>query len=619
MPATGLLMGVIVDALDGRPVANAQVTLGGAVAVRSPVEVLTDTEGRFVFMDLPRGTYTIIATKPGYADGAHGRRRPMGLGQALTLADAERIGDLKIPIWKHAVITGRITDESGEPLVGVGARVLQRTIVAGKRKLMPGAEARTDDRGVYRIASLTPGDYVVVVPATQATAPVSIVDLYVQRRLAPSVPANSDFLREFSFSGAVPTMSLFEKHRDATQGALAFLSTGGGVRAAVAPPSTGEGRMHVYPTQYYPAASTSGEAVAITLRSGEERTGVDVQLKLVATSRVSGTVTRPDGPGMVVLSLTPDTDDLSTEAGLETATTLSDETGRFTFLGVPAGRYQLRAFSMLVPAGGGSSRGAPPPAASRGAAPVAPLSALGGFTLWSTQTITVGATDISDLAIAVRAGFRLSGQAEFTGVRAAPTPDLVRRMSAMFDPADGRPLVASTIGRGQFDEGGRLSTYQLPPGRYYLRINNAPVGWALKSATVNGRDISNVPVTLDRDVSGVVVTFTDRPSALAGQVSAVSGAPDGSATVLVFPSDPAAWTDSGDFPRRLQAIRVNRDGSYRLVGLPAGEYFVIAIHDESSANWQDPAALKAMTTLATRVTIAEGESRSLPLKTTVVR
>jgi hypothetical protein len=139
---TGLLMGVIVDPLDGQAVPNAQVTLGGATSTVRTTNVLTDADGRFVFMDLPRGTYTITATKPGYAEGALGRRRPMGLPQPLALAEAERIGDLRIPIWKHAAITGRIVDEAGEPMVAIAVRVLQRTLVAGRRKLTPGATAR---------------------------------------------------------------------------------------------------------------------------------------------------------------------------------------------------------------------------------------------------------------------------------------------------------------------------------------------------------------------------------------------------------------------------------------------------------------------------------------------
>ena len=73
---TALLMGVIVDPLDNQPVPDAEVKLGGTPTPVGTTVVLTDNEGRFVFMDLPKGVYTITATKPGYAEGAHGRRRP---------------------------------------------------------------------------------------------------------------------------------------------------------------------------------------------------------------------------------------------------------------------------------------------------------------------------------------------------------------------------------------------------------------------------------------------------------------------------------------------------------------------------------------------------------------
>jgi hypothetical protein len=376
--------------------------------------------------------------------------------------------------------------------------------------------------------------------------------------------------------------------------------------------------MFVYPTQYYPAVSTAADATAIALRPGEERAGVDLALKLTATSRVSGRVAGPDGPLVAALTLAHDSDDLSTDAGLETATTMSDAAGRFTFLGVPGGRYRLTAIWAQVPVGGGGSRGAPPPATARAPVNAAPLPVLGGSTLSATQTISVGATDVSDLAITVRAGFRISGQAEFVGAAAQPAPDVVRRMTATFDPADARPLVSATIGRGQFDDRGQLSSYQLPPGRYYLRINNAPPGWTLKIATVNGRDISNLPVTLERDVTGVAIAFTDRPSSLGGQVQNASGAPDPAATVLIFPADSGGWSDTGGFPRRLRAVRVDRDGRYRTEGLPAGDYLVVAVADESSMNWQDPDVLRALARAATTIALGDGESRSVPLKTTAV-
>src|SRR5262249_17348709 len=125
---TGLLMGVIVDALTDQPVANAEVTLDGAPTVRLTTRQLTDTDGHFVFFDLPKGIYRITATKAGYAEGGFGRRRPSGLTQTLTLADGGRIGDLRIPIWKYGAIAGTIRDEAGDPMIDVAVRVLQRTV-----------------------------------------------------------------------------------------------------------------------------------------------------------------------------------------------------------------------------------------------------------------------------------------------------------------------------------------------------------------------------------------------------------------------------------------------------------------------------------------------------------
>jgi hypothetical protein len=612
-PSTGLLMGVIVDSVTEQPAANAQVVLGGAVSGVGNINVLTDAEGRFVFLDLPSGTYTLTVTKAGYADGAYGRRRPGGRTQTLALATAERIGDIKIPIWKHAVITGTIRDEFGEPMVNVPVRVLIPTVIAGRPRMAPGPVARTDDRGVYRIRSLTPGDYAVVVPSTQTTAPQSVIDQWARGR--GSSPG--DLGRDLSFSGASDALNLLGRP-DASipkVGSLAFASASGNMRTAVSLRSV-NGRLFVYPTQYFPGAMSAAQATLINVRSGEERAGVDVQLRTVATSRVAGTVTGPSGPLIAAMTLVPDPSELSTDAGLETARTLSDAEGRFTFLGVPPGRYQLRAIRAEIPPNPGVSRGAPPPT-PRPATKGPPPPTLPGYTLSATQSIAVDSSDIGDLVVAVRPGFRISGRAEFSGAT-PPDPELVRRMSAAFDPADARPLVTTIIGRGQFQDDGQLWSYQLTPGRYYLRINNPPIGWTLKSAMWNGRDISNVPLELDRDVDGVVITFTNRPSAVSGQVQNVAGAPDASATVLIFPAESGSWVDYGDLPPRLRAVRVDKDGRYVATGFPAGNYLVAAIAEEASAHWQDPKTLQALARVATAITLADGESRQVGLKTLTV-
>lgn len=611
---TGVLVGVIVDAIDNKPVVSAEVTLGGASAAVPNTQLLTDAEGQFVFLDLPKSVYTITATKAGYADGAYGRRRPLGLTQTLALADGERLGDVKIPIWKFGAITGTIRDEAGEPMVEAPVRVLLRTIVAGKRRLTPGAITRTDDRGVYRIASLTPGDYVVAVPSTQASAPQSVVELYRNGRGAVNGVIGRDVLQDFNSMNVTEAFELFIRPNIMKVGDLAFVSSSasGVMRAGVAPMPSTDGRIFVYPSQYHAAATAIAQATPVTVRSGEERAGVDVQLKLSPSARVSGVVTGPDGPLMVAMTLAPGTDDLSTDASFETATTMSDAAGRFTFLGVPPGRYQLRAFKLRIPPGGSSRGGAPPPSREQTAQTAA--ASADGFTWSSTQSIGVNATDIEGLAVTLRSGFRLSGRAEFKGA-SPPAPELVRRMSASFDPADARPPVSSIIGRGQFQDDGQVSSYQLPPGRYYLRVTNPPSGWTLKTAMWNGQDISNTPVRLDRDVSGVVITFTDRSAAISGQVQTASSAPDPSATVLIYPADPNSWADYGAFPRRLRAIRVNRDGRFEAVGLPAGDYLVVAIDENATANWQDPKTLEGLARLATAITVSDEGAHTVTLKT----
>jgi hypothetical protein len=613
----GLLMGTVVDPLTDQPVPGSLVMLGGGITpMGSAISpqffqetlssgnrlVLTDGQGRFMFSDLPKGTYTISVSKAGYTNGAYGRRRPLGPPQVLPLADGERIGDLKVPIWKNATITGAVTDESGDPIVEGPVEVLLWTLVAGRRKLSLTEITKTDDRGFYRVTSLTPGEYVVAVPSTQMSAPESIVDLVRQAQAAPP-GAPSDYLRELASSGTNSAVAL-GRSGGLSIGGLAFQSLSGSRFGATGtvptPPPAADGRLFVYPTEYYAAAMTAAQATAITLRSGEDRGGVDLQLKLVPTSRVSGTVTGPDGPASVGLSLVPNTEDLSTDMGFETAATVSDATGRFTFLGVPAGQYTLRVNKV-------------PPAPMRGAAPFS----LTGPTLWATLPISVDASDVQDVAVTLRTGFHLAGRLAFDDPARQPTPELVQRMLATFESADGRPFASPFLGRSQFSADGQFSSAQLPPGQYYLRVNNLPAGWTLKGAMFEGHDISDVPLSLDHDVSEVVVTLTDHPCGLNGRVQGLSGARDAGATVLLFPSERVAWIDYGSNPRRLRSIRTDKDGAFQTTGLPAGDYLVAAIADETAVNWQDPRILQALVRVATPVKLGDGETRSVELHTVV--
>src|SRR5204862_209713 len=111
------------------------------------------------------------------------------------------------------------------------------------------------------------------------------------------------------------------------------------------PAPSDDGHVAAYITTFYPASSNSAQAATITIGSGDDRSNVDLQLRLVPTSRIAGLISGPDGPAVnMTLRLLPaGVEEMASDSGLETATTISDGLGRFTFLGVPQGAYTIKA------------------------------------------------------------------------------------------------------------------------------------------------------------------------------------------------------------------------------------------------------------------------------------
>jgi hypothetical protein len=89
--------------------------------------------------------------------------------------------------------------------------------------------------------------------------------------------------------------------------------------------------------------------------------------------------------------------------------------------------------------------------------------------------------------------------------------------------------------------------------------------------------------------------------------------------VLVFPTDAVAWTNNGSNGRRVRSARTSTTGQYLVPGLPPGEYYVAAIADEEAVDWQDVEFLQALTSVATRVRIADAQQRTHDLRTREIR
>ncbi len=605
----GLIVGRVVDGVEGSGVSGAIVTL--TLAGFTPIRVQADSDGRFAFRALPKGSFNISASRPGYVDGAAGRTRPGGPGRGVTLTDDQRMGDVEIPMWRFAAITGVVLDENNEPMVGVQVRVLRRDYVAGRRRLTMGATDSTDDRGQYRISALQAGEYIVAVPIIQRQSLDQMLG-----GLREGMP-----LAGGGGGGMMVAMRVEATASAVGAGAPVMISSMDGA----APPAgmTEDGLPLTYQTTFHTGAVSAARATPITLNHGEERTGIDFTMVPVRAVSISGSVTGPDGPASnVQLQLVPaDADEVISP--IETATTNSDGDGNFTFGMVPAGQYTLRALRQAR--GGGenfsftSSEGnttmvVRATVATDRSAQAAPLP--DAPTLWAEMPVGVGARDLADVGVSLRTGLTVSGSVVFSGSAAQPTPEQRANMSMSLEPADGRTAGLTAMVRGRVDANGTFTTMGVPAGKYILRVSGAPQGWTLRDALHTGRDITSMALELDSEsATGVVLTFSDRATELNGTVRESGGNADAKASVIVFPTDPTMWTDTGSQPRRLRQVRAAQDGQFTISGLPTGDYYVIAVEDSAMASWQAPDVLNDLARAATQVRIGDGETRTQNLTT----
>jgi hypothetical protein len=599
---TGVLSGQVRDAASNAPVADAIVTL--TLGIR-PARALTDAQGRFAFPELPKGSFYVTAARAGFSEGAYGRLRPGGPALFIELRDDERLTDLVIHVWPHAVISGTVVDDFGEPVIGATVWSYRRALVGGKSRFTAGPSDPTDDRGIFRIAGLDAGEYVVGLPMTSHAWPATLENHML---------LGGEWPDDLERSSAGQIMSLI--------GSGVPLGSAGSVVAQVSDrvmPSavTGEGRLTRYLPQFFAGAAAVADATPIRLAPGEARAGVDLALHTERSWNVTGTIAGLDSAvDDLVLRLSP-----AGSPAVDTAVAVTDFRGRFTFVGVPSGTYVIRAVRRPR---GEPMAGAPvlttaviPPGVNRPipepAVPAAPL-------FWAEQAVVVDAGDADAGSIVLRTGARLRGRIAFDGTTPAPARELFERIRITLNAADDRTdgLVPTPI-RGRGERNAQFSTVGAPAGRYVVGVSGVPDGWSLGSVMLGGRDISIEPFTLGgTDISGAAIHLTDRPSSVSGNVSLPAGGPDTQAAVVIFPVEPAARVDRGPSPRQLRSVRADRDGAFVLGDLPPGQYLVAAISEALAADWQQSSHLDVLARLATRVDIAAGESKYTTLQTVKV-
>lgn len=617
---TAAITGTVTDGISGRPIAGAIVALENRVPGqprRSYSQVTTPT-GRFAFIDLPAAdTYFLTAGKTGYLDGGYNQPDPRAPGAPISLADGQWMRDVRVTLALPGSISGIVSDERGEPIVGAYVRVLPQVLITGRTQWLAGAVAVTDDRGAYRIAGLGPGKYVVSVPSVQATLPAG----------ATIKPPGA---------GSGTSMADARMAMDAAKADRLVVDAGGGEqlvvgRYAVPPPPTANGQATAYPIVFYPNAATPANATPVELRASEDRAGIDFGLQPVPTARVSGVVQGPsDAIGTLLLRLVPiGLEELG--QGSEAATTVTFADGRFTFLNVPAGSYVLEArhallqFSYTSMKEMATALPAPVPMSTRNAAAGGVIAAPPGveytslrdgseISYWAQLRIDVSGPNIDDVVLPLRRPATMTGRVVWApGVTPPSSMPL-----AVLEPADGRlslgmPSTSRPLGGATFTIDGLMA------GEYVLRMKYG-LG-TVESIVWDGQDYADrlFDTSNGQDITDVVVTLTTKTSSISGMVNDNGATLTTGAAVIAFPIERDRWKNYGFSPIRIKSVLTTAGGRFQIDGLPPGEYNVIAVPAAQERAWLDPAFLAGAAARASHVRVEGTDAKIAGLALSVIK
>jgi Carboxypeptidase regulatory-like domain len=153
--------GVVVKLGTNEPLKKAHVSLRNWGDPRRGYSTETDASGHFAIQKVEPGRYGLQVQHTGYLSQSLGESSSARRGTVLPLNPGSNIQDLLFRMVPSAVISGRITDEDGEPAPHVTVEAVRYHRWEGKRQLQIYGQSQTNDLGEFRLFELAKGRYFV--------------------------------------------------------------------------------------------------------------------------------------------------------------------------------------------------------------------------------------------------------------------------------------------------------------------------------------------------------------------------------------------------------------------------------------------------------------------------
>jgi hypothetical protein len=146
--------GTVVNRVTREPVPRAKLTLATPAGYKYAT---SDASGKWSFSGIACGLGTVTVSRFGFLD----QQQAEGAPRAIALSPDSPVHDLTLELLPQSVITGKVADENGDPVMGMSIIGYRARIVEGKRVFDSTTRTMTNDLGEFRLAPLQAGRYIV--------------------------------------------------------------------------------------------------------------------------------------------------------------------------------------------------------------------------------------------------------------------------------------------------------------------------------------------------------------------------------------------------------------------------------------------------------------------------
>ena len=359
-------------------------------------------------------------------------------------------------------------------------------------------------------------------------------------------------------------------------------------------PSVGgraSGRTSAVAPTYFPGVLDESAAQPLDVSYGDVRDSIELMLQTASLSRISGTLVDSGGLPLETAAVSV-TRRVAVGSSSPSATVITGRGGAFLAADLAPGTYALSA---LVNRGDSAEP------------------------LFASQEISVSGGATESVALMAEPPVVVTGR-----IVTSP-PDAIKQLQP------SRPLRVTAIPmstwyaregltrRGATDgtvDAQHAFEFLARKGVARLSVTGLPATWAVESIRIGGTDVTDAPVMFrDRRVSGVEVVVTNQASRLSGVVTASDGSVSRGHAVLVLPQD-AGRREIG--ARYTRAGQTDIDGRYTFNGLPAGDYFIVAVEDLGIDAITDAHYWERLIGRAERFRLRDGERREHNLRSVLL-